>query len=183
MVNLTKINKKEVAFRQLKTAIHLFITDDDSVSTYTLVRASEEILDKLCAKSGLPRSVMHQGINDLVISPEHKKVLFLKLNKPKNYFKHADRDADEEMEWASGVIEHFISDCISMYKRLTPESAVPCEFEAFSVIYRIRNKDMFEPSQSDDLDYNIENISKLIDEEGLQWVYNHIIEACCKLRP
>ena len=22
-----------------------------------------------------------------------------------------------------------------------------------------------------------------IDEEGLQWVYNHIIEACCKLRP
>jgi len=178
MAKLNNITKIEAALRQLKTSIELFVNAGDTVSAYTLVRASEEVLDKICMHRGLERSAMHQGIEAMKISDERKMNIFKKLNAPKNYFKHADRDSEIELQWSDGVIEHFISDCISMYKRINGGINIPCELMAFSMLHRARNVDMYNESNMPEFDYNLEQIKEHIELEGLSKTYELAVVAC-----
>lgn len=178
MVNLKKITKIEAATRQLKTAIQLFVSEHDTVSAYTLVRAAEEILDRLCEHKGLERSAIHKGLQDSNINDARKKQIRTKLNEPKNYFKHADRDITTEIEWGDGVIQHYIIDCISMYRRLFTEKVLPSEFMAFYLIHRAKNGDMYDNADIPLLDQGLDDMKEQIRNEGMLAVYNSALAVC-----
>jgi hypothetical protein len=106
------ITKIDAAESQLNTAIRLFFENRDHLSSYTLAIASREITDDLLEKEsdevfrrelarlGDPTKVRlssREQFRDL-IKPEFHKDAQKHFRKRQNFLKHADLDADREME-------------------------------------------------------------------------------------
>ncbi len=178
MAKMVKVNKLEASLSQLITAIELYVGNKDEVSIYTLARASEEILDRICKNRGIERGAMYEGIESLNLTDESKKKIVKRLNEPRNFFKHAEDDHDAVLEWGVGVIEHYLRDCVTMYKRITGEILTPCELTAFSVIHRVRNPDMYEEKGDELFQINLEEIKTLLDRKGKEFVYRSLVEVC-----
>jgi hypothetical protein len=84
------ITKLDAAIRQLTTAIRLFFEDQDPISVYTLAHASMEILSKLCERAGKDRYLQQVAEKHGLTEKEARQI----VSYGKNFFKHADRDAD-----------------------------------------------------------------------------------------
>lgn len=119
-----RVTKIDVARRQLVTAIRLFFEDRDAISVHTLTAAAHEILRDL---SKLTDGASIIKDNPLV-RPERRKEFVDIVNRPQNFFKHADRDPDGQMEFRSEVTQFLLIDAIFMYEALTrqrlPKGAV-----------------------------------------------------------
>lgn len=93
------MSKLEVAVSQLGQAIRLFL-EGDHLSSLTLAGAAEEILGKLCERSGKPVSAeqiiaFHWKDTDPALpDAERRKILLTVLNRARNAAKHAN-NADE----------------------------------------------------------------------------------------
>jgi hypothetical protein len=109
---MTMITKIDAAEKQLNTAIRLFFENRDHLSSYTLAIASRGITDDLLGKQsdeifrrelarlGDPTKVRlssREQFRDL-IKPEYHKEAQKLFNKRQNFLKHADRDADSEID-------------------------------------------------------------------------------------
>jgi len=81
------ITKLDAAKSQLATAIRLYFEDCDPVSVHTLATAAGEMIDRLCASGGI-RPVRSDFLG--VIIPERRKEIGKRLNKARNFFKHAN---------------------------------------------------------------------------------------------
>ena len=93
-MNLTK---KEVAIRQLNTAIKLFFDDGDAVSIHALAAASATVLADLLEQKG-QTSWRKQIVEQY---PDHTKAeIFQILRNAQNFFKHADQDFDKSLEFS-----------------------------------------------------------------------------------
>lgn len=91
----TIISKEEAARRQIETAIGLYLCDDDAVSVHVLGNTASAILTAVCRTKGI------QPFRDAFISyvkPQYQKLANTKMNEAYNYFKHADRDAEANLE-------------------------------------------------------------------------------------
>jgi hypothetical protein len=97
-VKIESVGKFDAARRQLKTAIRLFFQDWDAVSIHTLAEAAGELLNDLVTAQG-KTNPLRQAARDL-IKPEYWKEYVAFTNRPKNFFKHADRDADAVLEFS-----------------------------------------------------------------------------------
>ena len=118
------LTKFEVAERQLNQAIRLFFEQGDPVSIHTLVEAASQILYDIRPLTG---AISFLRDSDW-IREEHKKDWLAILFKSRNFFKHADRDADQTHEFKE-VFNHFaLMDAVSMYMQSkhawTPETAL-----------------------------------------------------------
>ena len=85
------ISKLDAAKRQLEMALNLFFRNGDPVSIHTLVNASQQILQDICNTQGV------QGIKVRImdmVREDKKKEFLIKINAPRNFFKHADKDPD-----------------------------------------------------------------------------------------
>lgn len=117
-----RLNKFDVAERQLNQAIKLFFDDGDAVSIHTLAEASCQILYDLRYKYPV-----HSFLKDAdFIRDEYKKYWLNIIHKPRNFFKHADHDCDEVLDFKE-IFNHFpLLDAVSMYTKVkgswTPES-------------------------------------------------------------
>jgi hypothetical protein len=90
-----KLGKEEVAVRQLDTAIRVLFDGGDIVSVHTLACAASEVLrDILKAKGG-------ESWHDAIIAtyPGIKKKILNTLARAKNFFKHAERDPEDELDF------------------------------------------------------------------------------------
>lgn len=159
---MKRIEKFEAVEQQLILAIDLFFKDKSEVAIHTLICATHEILDALCAKKNLTRGVIKEGIKD--IDPKFHKIIFKKVNEAKNFFKHADKDSDYIL-WNPDVSIHFIKDATSLYMRLKNKN-IPFEILIFSVWYRVQFHKMFKEGtilddQISDAKKELSNISKL----------------------
>ncbi len=90
-----KLDKEQVAVRQLDTAIRLMFNNGDIVSIHTLASASSTIFHDLLHSIGAT-----SWRDDIIKSyPGNKKEVIRILNQTQNFFKHANKDPKEELEF------------------------------------------------------------------------------------
>jgi hypothetical protein len=123
---MVKLTKQDVAERQLKTAISIWSAEGDVVSVHTLAAASLEILDKLAASSATSGSILSNP-KGLIKDSKIKEYYFM-IRRPQNFFKHADEDLQEVIDFNETIPELFLLDALSVYGRLTGASmALECK--------------------------------------------------------
>jgi hypothetical protein len=88
-----KLTKLDAARRQLRTAITLWFTGGDPVSTHTLASAAHEIIHRLFRKQGL-KNLMFDSVD---IKDEDRADFARFMKKDAAFFKHANSDTDAEM--------------------------------------------------------------------------------------
>jgi len=92
-----KLTKVEVATRQLDTAINIFFDAGDVVSVHSLAAASATVLADILERTGEIswREQIVEEHPDLT-----KSKVFNILRNAQNFFKHADRDHQESLEFS-----------------------------------------------------------------------------------
>jgi hypothetical protein len=147
------VTKLDAAKRQLRTAIELWFHDGDPVSIHALAYAAHEIIHELFLRAGHtgllfdldPGSSVPKHID---ASPEELKKLrseFPKyLKRDANFFKHADRDPDDTLEFSPDVNAEFIAISLLGLGRLgEPYDAAA---RTFIFWYRLHRPEEFEES-------------------------------------
>jgi len=108
-INVTKLDAAEW---QLKAAIRMVIYRQDPISTHTLACSAHQILYDLARRVGLSSQ-----LKDIV--PNRKKRLWINmLNCSYNFFRHADKDSDEAIDFDPATSHFFILDATHLYQAL-----------------------------------------------------------------
>jgi hypothetical protein len=115
------ITKLDAAKRQLETVIRLYFHDEDPVSIYTLVCAAYNIVRDVNKKLGGPPMLIKDDLIEVYVKTEFQQQMRRKLNEPENFFKHADRDHAETIEFNPDASEFMILDAVRGYSRITGE--------------------------------------------------------------
>src|ERR1700730_15650904 len=92
-----RISKIEAARRQLDSAIELWFLDKDEVSVHTLAAAAYQLVHDLKEHKGLARELLYDSA---MIKDEYRKQWIKVIKKPMNFFKHADNDPEEALEFS-----------------------------------------------------------------------------------
>jgi hypothetical protein len=135
-----KISKMDAARRQLETVIRLYFCTGDPVSIHSLTSGSYNIIRDINKNQGGPPLLMKEDIINYV-KPEHEKEVRKIINAAENFFKHADRDQDEVLDFNPDQSELLILEACSMYYKLTGE--FPPLFKLFQSWYIANHKNMF----------------------------------------
>lgn len=112
------VPKIMAAEEQLKTAIRLFLKDEDPISVHALASAAQEILETLAKKQGT-KSLKQQALD--VADESKRKNLLKAMNEAKNSFKHADRDSDKVTKLSQGYTEMVLFDAVTLYYSITQQ--------------------------------------------------------------
>lgn len=88
------VNKIDAARRQIDTAIELLFENRDPVSIHTLATAGGRIVRDICEQRKTPTWESFKKW----VRPGMERVFFAALQRAANFFKHADRDADEILD-------------------------------------------------------------------------------------
>src|SRR5262245_37379835 len=101
-----RISKLDAARRQLRTAITMWFTDGDPVSTHTLAYAAHEIVHAVSKARDPNRPDL---FFDTAYVREDRRTEFNQIwRESANFFKHADRDPNGLVSFAPGMTEIFI---------------------------------------------------------------------------
>jgi len=113
-----KLSKLEAARRQLESAITLYFNGGDPVSTHTLATACLEILcDLNTFRKGSPLA------SDIdTIPPEHRQKVRVAFRKAQNFFKHADEDPNEVLDFNPESTTFFMVDAVEKFRELSGEN-------------------------------------------------------------
>ncbi len=114
------VNKLSANERQLKEVIRLFFEQRDRVSIHTLTAAAYQILHDISKKKGYS-SFLKDIIAEKVVKEERRKDWIRLINKAQNFFKHADKDDTDVIEFCSETTFFLIFDAIEMYRHLQVE--------------------------------------------------------------
>jgi len=115
-----KITKLDAAKRQLETVIRLYFSSGDPVAIHTLTSAAYNVIRDVGRHRGAPPMLVKDQMLDYV-KPEFHKEFSKKLNEAENFFKHADRDHEDTIDFNPQQSEILIIDACSHYYRLTEE--------------------------------------------------------------
>ncbi len=86
------VKKLDAAKSQLRTAIKLFFSNDDLISTHTLVSAALTILHDHIPSDEVWKHDILLHYDTIFIKDEGRKLWAEKTREAANFFKHADRD-------------------------------------------------------------------------------------------
>jgi hypothetical protein len=125
-----KITKLQAVKEQLETAIDLFFNDGSPVSIHTLTWAAYNVLCDLNKHKGGSPTLINDGFLSIV-KPEHKKALRRKLREAHTFFKHADKDPDDELEFEPAQTDYVLVDACDRYHLL--HGSVNHRISAFQV--------------------------------------------------
>ena len=114
-----RISKLDAARRQLETAVRLYFSEADPVSIHTLTSAAYQILADINRSNG-GQPMLKEQIPTWV-RPDAKEESKRRLNEAANFFKHADRDHGDVLEFNSGPTELLLYDAVKKYRELTGE--------------------------------------------------------------
>jgi hypothetical protein len=112
-----KIPKLEAARRQLDSALALFFQSGDAVSIHTLACAAYDVLDDVNQSRGRIETFVKRRYPQLP-----GKLSVAAINSVRNFFKHADRDPEGELEFFPEMTEPIMADACRTYMDLTGES-------------------------------------------------------------
>ena len=91
-----RVSKLNAARRQLDCAIELWFADKDQVSVHTLAAAAHQIIHDINQKKDGGKLFFDSAI----IKDEHRSEFITIIKNAMNFFKHADKDAEEILEFA-----------------------------------------------------------------------------------
>lgn len=150
-----RINKLDAACRQLNTAISLWFNDDDTVSIHTLACSAHQIVHDINQQRG-GRDLIYDS---LIIKDEYRREANRLLKEPYNFFKHAESDAFDTVEFKPSLTEFFILFTILGLEILGHQ---PDTIQgAFSIYYGLRNQHLLtEKGKSEWIDRIPEEIRK-----------------------
>lgn len=133
-----RLDKLEVAERQLCEAIRLFFERRDPVAIHTLTAAAHAVLHDLGKKNGT-RSML----KDLApIREEKRKEWDRLLNAAQNFFKHADRDPKECYDFHYEASKFYMLDAVDMLLALT--RSIPKEAFVFRIWICAKHPEFFD---------------------------------------
>lgn len=113
-----RIEKLEAARRQLVTAVDLYFAEADPVSVWTLCSAAYNIVrDINGTRQGDPMMVKDQIPDSVPV--DVRKRIWNSIQGPENFFKHADRDPEGEIELPEHRVELLLLDAVLTYRSLT----------------------------------------------------------------
>src|SRR5271156_4459871 len=115
------ITKLDAARRQLETVIRLYFNDEDPVSIHTLVCAAYNLVRDVNKKLGGQPMLIKDDLIEVYVKTEFQEQMRRKLNEPENFFKHADRDHGETIEFNPDASEFMILDAARGYSGITGE--------------------------------------------------------------
>lgn len=143
MKKALRLSKYDVVKKQLEVAIRLYFNDDDPISIHTLTCAAHGILSDLNKKhNGKPMI-----ISDFLIADRYKSEWNKRLRKPQNFFKHANRDTMEKIDYSPEITQYFLFDAILKYHELTNE--IISYFVIFKSWFMAKNINFFNISEKD----------------------------------
>jgi len=116
-----KIGKIDIARRQLETAINLFFYDRDVVSIHTLTAAAFNILQDMSTNDGRDIKTLRSVFLKRVKEGSEKHVIN-KIREAENFFKHADKDPYEYLEFNSKQTEYMLWDAVTLYAVIAGEN-------------------------------------------------------------
>lgn len=134
---LLKISKLDAAKRQLECAIILYFNECDSVSIHTLCMAANEVLHDL--NSGRVWMIK-DNLSNHVIPGMEKKAREI-YNKAGNFFKHANRDPNDILDFDPDSSEIIIWEGCNVYRKLTGES--PDKMIAYNIWFKTKYDQVF----------------------------------------
>ena len=167
-----KVTKLDAAKRQLETSVRIYFSNGDPVSIHTLAAAAYNIIRDVNKKRGGKPMLLKEELIDTYVKPEYQKLMREKINKSENFFKHADLDHEDNIDFSPRETELFMLDAISHYYSLTGED--PPFFKIYRFWYMINNAQMF------NLPNEIQNIMQGHDAEymkllGKNGYYNSVL--------
>jgi hypothetical protein len=122
-----KITKLDAARRQLNSAIALYFDEGDEISIHTLVGAAHILITDLfsAAKQG---SLIHRYIRQ-----EKRKQFEKAIRRPQNFFKHADNDPDDILDFDPHATELLLFLDVESFKELAGTITPPMNaFHAYA---------------------------------------------------
>jgi hypothetical protein len=93
----------------------MFFTNQDTVSAYTLAAAVEGILGGLLKQKGTTHPFRESDLIREGMEAEFNRI----LNQPQNFFKHADKDRVDALEFPAVALEYLLFECTVLYELLT----------------------------------------------------------------
>jgi len=115
-----KISKLDAAKRQLETAVRLYFHDGDPVSIHTLVAAAYNVLRDYNTNIGGEPMLMKEALLEHV-RPEMRQEFTRIMQRAENFFKHANRDHDETLDFGPEQSELLLWEACTKYWQLTSE--------------------------------------------------------------
>lgn len=129
---MERVEKLTAAERQIKEAIFMFFERRDCIAIHTLAGAAHEVCYALAKAKGITGLLKdHPDVR-----PEMHKEWNALLNEAKNFFKHADSDPDETLEFDPRANEMLILDAIVLFARVT--GRLCHEFAVFTAWFTVR---------------------------------------------
>lgn len=125
-----KVTKLEVARDQLDAAIELFFLSDNAIAVHTLTAAAYNVLRDIAKHDGSDFPFIKTEFIATLKDSERSKIVAF-LNAPENFFKHADRDPDEVLEFDPQLTELMLMDACSYFKE--KPAYKPRHFDAIKV--------------------------------------------------
>lgn len=146
------LTKVSVARRQLTTAIELFFANRDIVSIYSLAANAWEVIDVLCKHAAID-SMSEQTRQNV---PNGKDLKLSYINSPyRNFFKHADSDADKALEpIPTSQVESVLFLATEDYLRLNRRA--PIQLQVFQVWYLAKYPEKLSPTVARELAMTIQ---------------------------
>lgn len=117
-----RITKEEAAKRQLSEAIRLFFERRDPVAVHTLTCAALQVLADLGRNKGADSFLKGAAL----VREEKKKEWFSLMSRAQNFFKHADKDPEDTLEFHPAATPFFIHDAVMLEKKVTGASSPAC---------------------------------------------------------
>jgi hypothetical protein len=96
-----RLTKIDVAEAQIRTAVRLFFENGHPVPIYTLANAAREIVATIGAQIDVETVQQELAVN----RGTSVKEMLRPLGAAANFFKHADRDADQTLDFDEGDAE------------------------------------------------------------------------------
>ena len=113
------ISKLEAACRQLELSIRVFLSFGDPIGIHTLAGAARQLLSDLGRSQGSSSTL--DGILQRTVRPEKLKEVQDLIRRPQNFFKHAESDPEDVLEFHPEGTEFLIWDACLIYEALTNE--------------------------------------------------------------
>lgn len=134
------ISKLDAVKRQVETALHLYFLSRDPVSIYTLAHAAYQILVDLNKHRG-GRAMLMEDMVTIYARPNHKKEVYAKIHEAENFFKHANRDPEDTIDFSPDASETVLWEACLKYSELSGEQT-PI-MQAMNGWFQARHPDLF----------------------------------------
>lgn len=112
-----QVSKLDAARRQLDAALLLYFNEADPIGIHSLTAAAHGVLRDLSSKAGTHMPIEGSLLQEL--GPDFTKEVMLAMRRSQNFFKHADRDAESELEFWPQSTDLLLLDCAAKYFEMT----------------------------------------------------------------